>query len=103
MTLTRPKTRPQNRNIKNSFILITVLSVGAMGFQVASALAYSAAVRQACTGDYLNFCAHTAPGSARLRSCMRKAGPRLSGRCVKALIGAGFVPKTNTQQRAAKR
>jgi len=84
-------------------IFTAAVVAAAIGFQVSSASAYSAAVKRACTGDYLSYCSHTTPGSAATRSCMRKAGPRLSSGCVKALVNAGMVSKSKVSRRSAKR
>lgn len=91
------------RSFATRAIFTAALVAGAIGLQVSTASAYSSAVRNACIGDYLSYCSHTTPGSAKLRSCMRKAGPRLSGRCVKALVNAGMVSKSAVSRRAAKR
>ncbi len=82
-------------------ILAAAIVTAAMGFQVSSASAYSAAVTRACTGDYLSYCSHTMPGSSKLTQCMRKAGPRLSRGCVGALVKAGLVSKSEVNRRAA--
>ncbi len=91
------------RNITLRPMLIAALSVAAFGLQTSTVSAYSESVKQACTGDYFNFCSHTAPGSAKLRRCMHKAGPQLSNRCVKALIKAGLAPRKKLRRRSARR
>lgn len=57
----------------------------------ANAHAVSSSVRAACMSDYFAYCSSHAVGSASLRSCMRSNGPRLSTRCVNALVGAGEI------------
>ena len=83
--------------------LTATIAIAAIGFQVTSASAYSAAVKRACIGDYLTHCSHTEPGSAKLTQCMRKVGPRLSRGCVGALVKAGMVSKAEVRRRAAKK
>jgi hypothetical protein len=63
----------------------------------------SLAVKRACMSDYFSYCSQHAVGSAALRRCMRNAGPRLSKRCVNALISAGEVSKREVSRRAASR
>jgi hypothetical protein len=53
--------------------------------------------------DYFSYCSQHAVGSSALRRCMRNAGPRLSKRCVNALISAGEVSKREVSRRAASR
>ena len=84
-------------------LIIATLTIAALSFQVTSASAYNASVTRACTGDYLSYCSHTIPGSAKTTSCMRKAGPKLSRGCVKALINAGMVSKSEVNRRAAQK
>jgi len=84
-------------------IATTAIVAAALAFQVSTASAYSVAVTRACTGDYLSYCSHTIPGSAKLTKCMRKAGPRLSHGCVSALVKAGMVSKSEVNRRAAQK
>lgn len=56
------------------------------------AMAYSAKVRNACAGDYQNFCAQYAPNSTELRRCFESNRKGLSRICVTALVDAGEVP-----------
>jgi len=84
-------------------IALAAIVAAAMAFQVSTAFAYSAAVTRACTGDYLSYCSHTIPGTAKLTRCMRKAGPKLSHGCVSALVKAGMVSKSEVSRRAAAR
>jgi hypothetical protein len=53
--------------------------------------------------DYFSYCSQHAVGSSALRRCMRNAGPRLSKRCVNALISAGEVSQREVSRRAASR
>lgn len=64
-----------------------------------SASAVSGNVRQACMSDYFAYCSAHAVGSASLRSCMRSNGPKLSSRCLDALVSAGEVSKATISKR----
>ncbi len=67
----------------------------------ASAQGVSSSVRSACTSDYFAHCSKHAVGSASLRSCMSANGPKLSSRCLNALVAAGEVtPKTVAKRKA---
>lgn len=67
-----------------------------------SAFAVNGSVKKACKGDYLAYCSNHAVGSQGLRKCMRAAGGKLSKTCVKALVAAGEVSKSD-MARYAKR
>lgn len=99
MTQSNAKTN----SFKTRALILATAAIVGMSFQATTASAYSSSVRSACMGDYLSHCSHTMPGSAKLRSCMRKAGPRLSRGCVTALIGAGLVSKAEVRRRAAQK
>lgn len=64
-----------------------------------SASAVSGNVRQACMSDYFAYCSAHAVGSPSLRSCMRSNGPKLSSRCLNALISAGEVSQAAVAKR----
>jgi hypothetical protein len=54
--------------------------------------AYSRKVKDACAGDYQNFCAQYVPESAQARSCFESNRKSLSKICIAALVDAGQVP-----------
>lgn len=68
----------------------------------APASAVSSNVRNACMGDYFNFCAGMEVGSQELRRCFNKNGSKLSSPCVAALVSAGEVSKAEVDRRSAK-
>jgi len=74
----------------------TMLAAAAMAcgtlVLAAPAMAYSAKVRNACAGDYQNFCAQYAPNSTELRRCFESNRKGLTRTCVSALVDAGEVP-----------
>jgi len=78
-----------------------VLLFGAMTLTLTKAHAVSASVQVSCLGDYLSYCSQHAVGSQALRQGMSAAGPKLSDRCVNALISAGEVSKAEVARRAA--
>ena len=96
-------TRKLNIPAKSSHVIAVAVAVLAVAGQSTSASAVSLAVKRACMGDYFSYCSSHAVGSASLRRCMRNAGPRLSKRCVKALVAAGEVSKADVSRRAAQR
>lgn len=63
--------------------------------------AVGARVKLACAGDYFAYCSQHPIGSAALRQCMRDAGPKLSKRCVNALVAEGEVSEGEVAPRAA--
>lgn len=71
----------------------------AITVQASPAAAVSMSVKMACMTDYLSNCSQHAIGSPALRSCMRSVGPRLSKRCVSALIAAGEVSQSEVDRR----
>jgi hypothetical protein len=62
------------------------------------AFAYSAAVINACTGDYLAYCSAYDENSARGARCMRSAAAKLSQGCADALVGAGEISKAEAKR-----
>lgn len=68
----------------------------------APASAVSASVRNACTGDYFNFCAGMEVGSQELRRCFNRNGAKLSTGCVSALVKAGEVSQAEVNRRSGK-
>jgi hypothetical protein len=68
-----------------------ILAAVVLAFSVTQASAVSRAVKMACASDYFAHCSMHAVGSPGVRKCMRAVGPRLSPRCVSALVAAGEV------------
>jgi hypothetical protein len=61
--------------------------------------AYSSKVKDACAGDYQNFCAQYMPDSTELRRCFESNRKGLSHICISALINAGEVPARYLKKR----
>jgi hypothetical protein len=95
MTITRASVFKQTCKVLAASVVIAL--------QAGSASAVSFAVQRACMADYFAYCSSHSVGSASLRRCMSDAGPRLSKRCVNALIDAGEVSKSEVARREASR
>lgn len=86
----------------NTKTIATALTVAILATTASSqAFAVSRSVKMACLSDYLSYCSAHAPGSAGVKTCMRANGSKLSSRCVKALVNAGYVSKAEVRRRAA--
>jgi hypothetical protein len=73
-------------------MLAAAAAAGGAFILTAPAMAYSAKVRNACAGDYQNFCSQYAPDSTELRRCFESNRKGLTRTCVTALVDAGEVP-----------
>lgn len=89
------------KSSSNRVALAAALLFGAVTLPASQAGAVSNAVKAACMGDYFSYCSAYAPDTPQLRRCMSAAGPKLSGRCINALIAAGEVSKAEVNRRAA--
>jgi hypothetical protein len=56
------------------------------------------AMQNNCANDYKNFCGEYGLQSSALNLCMRKAGPKLSPACVRALVQAGKVSQAEVDR-----
>lgn len=83
--------------------LVAALSLLASGAGAREASANSLSVQLACANDYYSYCSRHNPDSAATRSCMRANGPKLSQRCLNALIAAGEVSNAEVKRRASLR
>jgi hypothetical protein len=82
-------------------ILAAAITLGTVAFS-SQASANSLAVQLACATDYYAYCSKHDPDGTSVRGCMRAAGPKLSDRCVNALIGAGEVSKAEVERQKAE-
>ncbi|HMN37023.1 MAG TPA: hypothetical protein PKD49_04835 [Hyphomicrobium sp.] len=82
--------------------VLATLALVSGAFMVQEAAATSARVKIACASDYFAYCRAHAPNSPGVRHCMRAAGPKLSKRCINALILAGEVSEAEVSRRAAE-
>ncbi|MCH9808701.1 MAG: hypothetical protein K0U74_13300 [Alphaproteobacteria bacterium] len=86
----------------NTKAIATALTFAVLAVSTTQASAVSSSVKYACMGDYLSYCSSHAPGSSGVKRCMRRNGSKLSRTCVKALVKAGYVSKSEVRRRAAK-
>ena len=56
------------------------------------------AMQNNCVNDYKQFCGEYGLQSSALNLCMRKAGPKLSPACVRALVQAGKVSQAEVDR-----
>lgn len=90
-----------NTNTVFKGVMAAVVVAGVMGFSATQASAVSSKVRSACMSDYLNYCSQHGVNVSKVGRCMRKNGNRLSKRCVRALVSAGYVSKAEVARRSA--
>lgn len=94
-------TAPRSRTALRS-LLIPLAALASTAFTVTEAGAVSARVKVACASDYFAYCRAHAVGSPGVRQCMRSAGPKLSKRCINALVASGEVSASEVAKREAK-
>jgi hypothetical protein len=82
-------------------ILAAAITLGTVTFS-SQASAVSLSVQLACATDYYAYCSKHDPDGPGVRGCMRAAGPKLSNRCINALIGAGEVSKAEVERQKAE-
>lgn len=82
--------------------LLPALALAATAATVDTAGAVSARVKVACASDYFAYCRAHAVGSPGVRQCMRAAGPKLSKRCINALVADGEVSEAEVARREAE-
>jgi hypothetical protein len=76
---------------------------GLVGLLLATqAFAYSEAVINACTDDYLTYCSAYDENTAQGERCMRAVGAKLSKGCVNALVASGEVSKSAAGRRTKR-
>ena len=89
------------RNLRGA-ALVPLLALLANTHSATEASAVSARVKIACASDYFAYCRAHAVGTPGVRRCMREAGPKLSKRCVNALVAEGEVSEADVARRAAE-
>jgi hypothetical protein len=90
--------------IATAFITMRAAAIGFVAvttMPTTEASAFSAGVKLSCASDYFAHCSQHSLGSPDLRQCMRNAGPKLSKRCVSALVSAGEVSQSEIDRRSA--
>lgn len=76
----------------SSRLALAMLAAGLASLTGTGAEAYSKKVKDACAGDYQNFCAQYAPDTSELRRCFESNRKGLTKICITALVDAGEVP-----------
>jgi hypothetical protein len=82
-------------------ILAATIALGGVALHTTQASAASLAVQLACAADYYAYCSKHDPDGPGVRACMNANGPKLSNRCINALVSAGEVSKAEVERRAA--
>lgn len=82
-------------------ILATTMVFGLVAITAGTASALSFSTKLACRADYRSFCSAHKVGSNELRQCMNTNGPRLSQKCVNALVAEGEISVEEVARRAA--
>lgn len=82
-------------------VIAAAIALTATASITAQASAASLAVELACAADYYSYCSKHDPDGPGVRSCMRANGPKLSSRCIKALVAAGEVSKAEVESKSA--
>jgi hypothetical protein len=82
-------------------LLAAVVLIGALAGSVSEASAVSIRTKLACRTDYRSYCSSYKMGSNELRQCMSANGPKLSKKCIDALVADGEISKAEVARRAA--
>lgn len=99
MIATILRTQVRSLPILNILSALTIAVVAATALPGTAQAQVSANVRNACMGDYFEYCAGMEVGSQELRRCFNRNGAKLSSGCVKALVGAGEVSQAEVNRR----
>ena len=82
-------------------VAIVAIALSGIGLAAREASAYSTSVKLACATDYFTHCSQHSLSSPALHQCMAAVGPRLSKRCIDALVDAGEVSRSEADHRIA--
>lgn len=82
-------------------LLAVALVSGLLVASTTMASAVSVSTKLACRADYRSFCSMHTIGSNELRQCMNTNGPRLTAKCINALVAEGEISKEEVARRAA--
>lgn len=80
---------------------VALAVVAGTGPGTAKAQSNSLSLQLACANDYYAYCSRHDPDGPATRTCMRANGPRLSQRCIDALVAAGRVTRREISRRSA--
>jgi hypothetical protein len=74
---------------------------GALAVSATEAGAVSIRSKLACLSDFRAYCKSHKVGSKELRQCMNANGPKLSKKCINALVADGEISAAEVARRAA--
>ena len=83
-------------SLQTAAILLSVLALSTTGVGAASVR-----TKLACLSDFRSYCSSYKVGSNELRQCMSANGPRLSKKCINALVADGEISEAEVARRAA--
>ena len=83
-----------------AIVLVSTFCFACSGSQTAWAQAgtITKGMQDNCANDYRTFCGDYGLQTSALNLCMRKAGPKLSPACVRALVQAGKVSQAEVDR-----
>ena len=83
-----------------TFVFVSILSLACSAPSIAWAQAgtITKGMQDNCANDYRTFCGDYGLQTSALNLCMRKAGPKLSPACVRALVQAGKVSQAEVDR-----
>ena len=83
-----------------AIVLASMFCFACLGSQTAWAQAgtITKGMQDNCANDYRTFCGDYGLQTSALNLCMRKAGPKLSPACVRALVQAGKVSQAEVDR-----
>jgi hypothetical protein len=79
------------QNVMNT-LKFAVVGAALIAMSATSAGALSKKVKNACAGDYQDYCSQYVPDSTQARRCFESNHKALSKPCIRALVDAGEVP-----------
>jgi len=85
--------------LRGAGLMAVVLA--ASGSTGSEAHAVSLRAKIACLNDFRAYCKAYKVGSPELRQCMNTNGPKLSTKCIQALIADGEISQEEVARRAA--
>lgn len=82
-------------------LAIAAIALSGIAIAASEASAYSTTVKLACATDYFTHCSQYSLSSPGVHQCMNAVGPRLTPRCINALVAAGEVSRAEADRRLA--
>ena len=82
-------------------LVAVAILFGALAVSAPEAGAVSIRSKLACLSDFRAYCKSYKVGSNELRQCMNANGPKLSKKCIDALVADGEISAAEVARRAA--